>query len=87
MTEQDIEKSISKHSVKPIIAIVVTILLLDISNRYFFDDDMLSPTVLVLLAIGSCMYTFKKVLVDLFVIKNTNDDKNQKLPESDINDN
>ena len=87
MTEQDIEKSISKHSLKPIIAIVVTIPFLDISNRYFFDDDMLSPTVLVLLAIGSCMYIFKQVLVDLFVIKNTNDDKNHKIPESGINDN
>jgi len=67
MTEKDIAKSINKHSVKPIIALVILIVIVKMMNGYFFDSAPISPTLIVIFSITGCMYTFQKVLVDLLV--------------------
>ena len=67
MTEKDIAKSINKHSVKPIIALAILIVIVKVMNSYFFDNAPISPTLIVLFSIAGCMYTFQKVLVDLLV--------------------
>jgi len=72
MTEKDIAKSINKHSVKPIISLVVLIVLISVINDYFFASAPISPTLIILFSIGGCMYTFQKVLVDLLVVPNEN---------------
>ena len=72
MTEKDIAKSINKHSVKPIICLVVLIVLISVINDYFFASDPISPTLIILFSIAGCMYTFQKVLVDLLVVPKEN---------------
>lgn len=67
MTEKDIAKSINKHSLKPIIAMAIFILVLEILNIYFFDSSSISPTLIIIFSICGCMYIFQKVLVDLLV--------------------
>jgi hypothetical protein len=67
MTEKDIAKSINKHSVKPILGLVILILIVKVMNGYFFDSAPISPTLIVIFSIGGCLYTFQKVLVDLLV--------------------
>ena len=67
MTEKDIAKSINKHSVKPIVGLAIFILILKVINGYFFESDPISPTLIIIFAIGGCMYIFQKVLVDLLV--------------------
>jgi hypothetical protein len=72
MTEKDIAKSINKHSVKPIICLVVLIVLISVINDYFFASAPISPTLIILFSIAGCMYTFQKVLVDLLVVPKEN---------------
>ncbi|KGK01639.1 hypothetical protein [Thalassotalea sp. ND16A] len=67
MTEKDIAKSINTHSVKPIIGLAILILILKIINIYFFENDPISPILIIIFSIGGCMYIFQKVLVDLLV--------------------
>ena len=67
MTEKEIAKSISKHSVKPVVAVALLTLALKALSGYFFASDLLSPIVVIFFAMGACMYIFQKVLVDLFV--------------------
>lgn len=67
MTEKDIAKSINKHSVKPILAIAFMIITLKILNVYFFDNDPISPILVILFSIYGCMNIVQKVLVDLLV--------------------
>ena len=67
MTEKDITKSINKHSVKLIVGLVFLILILKVLNGYFFEGDPISPIPIIIFSIGGCMYTFKKVLVDIVV--------------------
>ncbi len=69
MTEKDITQSINKHSVKPLLAFVLLIVIVKILNGYFFESDPISSTLITTFAIGACLYTFKKVLVDLLVNK------------------
>ncbi|NQZ24645.1 MAG: hypothetical protein HRT53_21710 [Colwellia sp.] len=67
MTEKDIARSINKHSVKPIVALALFIVILKIMNDYLFEGDPISPTLIIIFSIGGCMYIFQKVLVDLLV--------------------
>jgi hypothetical protein len=67
MTEKDIANSIKKHSVKPIIGLAILILVLEASNTYFFDNDPISPILIILFSLNGCVYIFQKVLVDLLV--------------------
>ena len=69
MTEKDITQSINKHSVKPLLAFVLLIFIVKRLNGYFFESDPISSTLITTFAIGACLYTFKKVLVDLLVNK------------------
>lgn len=67
MTEQDIKKAINQHSVKPLIAISMVILLTTLLNVFVFPDDPISSTLLILICFGSCIYIFQKVLTALLV--------------------
>ena len=67
MTEKNIARSINKHSVKPIVALALFIVILKIMNDYLFEGDPISPTLIIIFSIGGCMYIFQKVLVDLLV--------------------
>lgn len=67
MTEKDIAKSINKHSVKPIVALALLIPVLKALDGYFFASDLLSPTLIIIVAMGASMYIFQKVLVDLLI--------------------
>lgn len=69
MTEKDIARTINKHSVKPIIAVILLIFVIKGLNSYVFDNDPISPTLLVLFSIGACLYIFQKVLVELLIKK------------------
>jgi hypothetical protein len=68
MTEKDIVKSINKYSGKSIIALAILIFAMDTINNYFFNSDVFSPMLIIILSIGVCMYTVQKVLVDLLVV-------------------
>jgi hypothetical protein len=68
MTEKDIANSINKHSVKPITGLAILILTLKALNTYFFNNDPISPVLIIIYSIYGCMYIFQKVLVDLLVI-------------------
>ena len=70
MTEKDIARTINKHSVKPIIAVILLILVIKGLNSYVFDNDPISPTLLVLFSIGACLYIFQKVMVELLIENN-----------------
>ncbi|MDV6317190.1 hypothetical protein [Idiomarina sp. HP20-50] len=67
MTEKDIAKTINKHSIKAIAAVIIITLIAEVLDIYFFNGYFLSPIWIVLLAIGGCLYVFQKVLVELFV--------------------
>lgn len=75
MTEKDIIKTINKHSIKTVIAVVLVTLIAEILDIYFFDGDLLSPIWIILLAIGACLYVFQKVLVDLLVKDEVEEEK------------
>lgn len=67
MTEKDIAKSINKHSVKPIIGLVILVLIVKFLNVYLFESDHVPPSLIIIFSIGGCMYIFQKVLADLLV--------------------
>lgn len=67
MTKKDIAKSINKHSVLPVIALVIAVFALKVINGYFFEKDPISPMLIILLSVGASLYTFQKVLVDLLL--------------------
>ncbi len=67
MTEKDIKNSINKHSLKPLIALVVLIGFIKIFNSYLFKSEPISPTLIVIFSVGGCLYVFQKVLVELLV--------------------
>jgi len=67
MTEKDISKSISKHSLKPLIVLTILIAVMKLLNIYFFESEPISPLLVIIFSITGCMYIFQKVLVDLLV--------------------
>lgn len=69
MTENEIKSAINKHSVKPLVGIILLVLILKILNTYLFKGDEISPLLIILFAIGACLHIFQKVLVDLFAFK------------------
>ena len=69
MTEKDITQSINKHSIKPLLALILLILIVKVLNSYFFENDPISSTLIIISAIAVCLHTFKKVLVDLLINK------------------
>ena len=67
MTEKDIAKSISRHSVNAIVGLGILIVIIEAINGYFFASAPVSPILLIIFSIGGCMYTLQKVLIDLLV--------------------
>jgi len=71
MTEKDIAKSINKHSIKAVIAVIVITLISEVLDIYFFDGYVLSPILIILLAVAACLYVFQKVLIELLAKDDT----------------
>ena len=71
MTEKDIAKSINKHSIKAVIAVIVITLISEVLDIYFFDGYFLSPIWIILLAVVACLYVFQKVMVELLAKDDT----------------
>ncbi|KJY90146.1 hypothetical protein EXT48_03430 [Pseudoalteromonas sp. CO348] len=69
MTEAEIKKSIDKHSVKPLIFVVIMMLLIALLNNYLLEDDPLTPNLLIFGALAACIHIFKNVLCDVLVTK------------------
>lgn len=67
ITEKDIKTSVKKHSIIPMLSMTFAIIVISLLNQYFFENDKISPVVIIILAIASCSYMFQKVLIDLFV--------------------
>ena len=67
MTKRDISKLINKHSVKPAIAVILLVVASQILNGYLFEGAPVSPILIAFFSIGAWLYTFQKVLVELFV--------------------
>ncbi|PHI37179.1 hypothetical protein CBQ28_10980 [Pseudoalteromonas sp. GCY] len=69
MTEAEIKKSIDKHSVKPLIFVVIMMLLIALLNNYLLEDDPLSPNLLIFGALAAGIHILKNVLCDVLVTK------------------
>lgn len=67
MTEKDIAKTINKHSLKAIIAVLILTLIFEVLDGYVFDSYSLSPIWIIFIAVGVCLYVLQKVLTDLLV--------------------
>lgn len=69
MTEKDITETIKKHSVRAIIIVAVITVICNVLAIYVFDGELLSPLLIIILAVGTTLYSVQKVLVDLLVTK------------------
>ncbi len=76
MTEEEIKKSIDKHSVKPLIFVVIMMLLIALLNNYLLEDDPLTPNLLIFGALAAGIHIFKNVLCDVLVTKSAQDGSN-----------
>jgi len=70
MTEEYIKKTINKHCKKPLVFMALLIVMVELVNTQFFNDDPISLVIIIIFSIGVCLYILKKVLIDLFTGEN-----------------
>jgi len=69
MTKGEISESINKHSVRPILLTAAVFIVYQRFDVNFFGETGISPFLTVCYSLAVATYIFKKVLVDLFVAK------------------
>lgn len=66
MTKKYIAQLVNKHSLKPIVIIILLIVAGQVFNAIFFEGAPISPILIAMLSVGACLHIFQKVLIELF---------------------